>query len=189
MALRRIYVLPHVVKEIDRLPGNVRQRAREAVITLRQNAEPPNSKRLSFDLGRGRELWRLKLDAWRIIYLVDREAESLYVVGVRRCPPYQYDDLASLAEQTKLLPRRNLHGRPSRSARPRRSWVQGSPWNPFSGSLGAIVAIAATLPTDWKSPPEGEKRPQPLVFRALRGLFSLSRGFAVPGSNGYGQAK
>jgi mRNA-degrading endonuclease RelE of RelBE toxin-antitoxin system len=93
---RRVYVLPSAGKEIDRLSGHVRQRIRRAVLGLRDNAEPDSAIQLRHDLGSGHEIWRLRLDTWRVVYVLDREWGSVYVLAVRKRPPYQYEDLASL---------------------------------------------------------------------------------------------
>jgi mRNA interferase RelE/StbE len=92
----KVYVLPQANKEIDRLPGYVRHRVRRAVIGLRDDPKPVASVRLKSDLGLGRELWRLRIDTWRVVYLIDQEGGGIYVLAVRKRPPYQYEDLASL---------------------------------------------------------------------------------------------
>lgn len=92
----RVYILPQASKEIDRLPGRVRQRVRRAVVGLRDDPLPTLSVRLDFDAGLGRELRRLRLDAWRVVYLLDQDSAGVYVLAVRRRPPYQYEDLGSL---------------------------------------------------------------------------------------------
>lgn len=96
MSSFKVYVLPNAGKEIDHLPGHVRQRVRRAVVGLRENPEPVSSVQLSYDLGPGREIWRLRLNTWRVVYLIDREWGSVYVLAARKRPPYQYEDLASL---------------------------------------------------------------------------------------------
>ncbi len=92
----QVYVLPQARREIDRLPGHIRQRLRRAVVGLRDDPCPPGSKQLTYDAGPERELWRWRLDPWRVVYLVDREWGRVYVLTVRRRPPYQYEDLAAL---------------------------------------------------------------------------------------------
>jgi mRNA-degrading endonuclease RelE of RelBE toxin-antitoxin system len=95
----KVYLLPRARQEVDRLPGNIRQRARQTIIGLRDNDHPPHSKRLDYDVGPVHELWRVRLDHWRILYLIDREQESIYVLAARRRPPYQYEDLATLVSE------------------------------------------------------------------------------------------
>jgi len=92
----QVYVLPQAHREMDRLPGHIRQQVRRALIGLRDDPAPPGGKQLTYDAGAGRELWRWRLDPWRVVYLVDREWGQVYVLAVRRRPPYQYEDLAAL---------------------------------------------------------------------------------------------
>ncbi len=42
-----------------------------------------------------------ELDAGRVIYLIDDDAMQIYVLAIRRRPPYSYDDLGALAEQVE----------------------------------------------------------------------------------------
>jgi mRNA interferase RelE/StbE len=92
----KVYILPQASKEIDRLPGHVRQRVRRAVIGLRDDPKPASGTQPDFDLGAGREVWRLRLDLWRVIYLIDHAWGGVYVLAVRKRPPYHYENLASL---------------------------------------------------------------------------------------------
>ncbi len=94
-----LYLLPHVMKEIDDLPGHVRQQVRRAVRQLLVEPEPSSSKRLDYVTKVGWEARRLRLGSWRVIYVIDREMKRIYVLGVRRRPPYQYDDLNGLMMQ------------------------------------------------------------------------------------------
>jgi mRNA interferase RelE/StbE len=96
MARYNVYIRPQARKEIDHLPGHIRQRVRRAVLALQDDPMPSKSKRMKYDLGPNRELWRLRLDAWRVVYLVDQEWDQVYVLSVRKRPPYQYEDLAEL---------------------------------------------------------------------------------------------
>ena len=84
----RVYILPQASKQIDRLPGRVRQSVRRAVAGLRDDPLPTYSVRLDFDAGLGRELRRLRLDTWRVVYVLDHDSAAVYVLAVRRRPPY-----------------------------------------------------------------------------------------------------
>jgi mRNA interferase RelE/StbE len=42
------------------------------------------------------ELRRLRLDRWRIVYAVSDEVRWVWVLAVKRRPPYDYDDLPEL---------------------------------------------------------------------------------------------
>ena len=91
-----VYIRPGARKEIDRLPGHVRQRVRRAVLSLQDDPRPSQGKCMEYDLGPQQELWRLRLDAWRVVYLIDQEWGQVYVLAVRKRPPYQYEDLTAL---------------------------------------------------------------------------------------------
>jgi mRNA interferase RelE/StbE len=69
---------------------------RRAVLSLQEDPKPSQGKRMEFDLEAKQELWRLRLDAWRVVYLIDQEWEHVYVLAVRKRPPYQYEDLEEL---------------------------------------------------------------------------------------------
>lgn len=96
-----VYVLPRARKEIDNLPGNVRQRVRQALIGLRNDPQPPRSKQLDCEVGAKRKLCRLRLETWRVVYLVDEEWNRVYVLAARKRPPYQYEDLPALLAETE----------------------------------------------------------------------------------------
>jgi len=42
------------------------------------------------------ELWRLRLDSWRILYAIAEADMVVGVVAVRKRPPYDYGDLERL---------------------------------------------------------------------------------------------
>jgi mRNA interferase RelE/StbE len=101
MTRYRVYILPRALAEIDHLPGHIRSRVRRTVVALPSDPKPPQSKRLTYDVAAGCELWRLRLDAWRVVYLINHEAHQIYVLTARRRPPYAYDDLDALVAETQ----------------------------------------------------------------------------------------
>ncbi len=95
----RLWVEPSALDEIAALPGNMRQRVRRAVSELRETPRPAQSHLLEIpddvqleDL----EARRLRLDNWRVVYVVDEHWEIITVLAVRKRPPYNYDDLRDL---------------------------------------------------------------------------------------------
>lgn len=42
------------------------------------------------------EARRLRIDNWRVLYVVDEQWEIIIVLAVRKRPPYNYDDLREL---------------------------------------------------------------------------------------------
>ncbi|NEO34164.1 MAG: type II toxin-antitoxin system RelE/ParE family toxin [Symploca sp. SIO3C6] len=94
----RIYLTPEVFKKIKGLPGNIRQRLRKAIQSLKENPCPGQSKRL--DLPEIEvEFWRLRLDKWRILYAINESERIVDILAVCKRPPYDYGDLEKLLEQ------------------------------------------------------------------------------------------
>lgn len=50
------------------------------------------------------ELWRLRLDNWRILYAIDESQGIVDVLAVRKRPPYDYGDLEELLEDLYQFP-------------------------------------------------------------------------------------
>jgi mRNA interferase RelE/StbE len=95
----RLWVEPAVVDELADLPGNMRQRVRRAIRDLPSNPRPPHSRALDLpdDLRLpGLEARRLRIEHWRVIYVIDQELDLMTILAVRRRPPYSYDDLREL---------------------------------------------------------------------------------------------
>jgi mRNA-degrading endonuclease RelE of RelBE toxin-antitoxin system len=86
----RIRVTDTAKLELRRLPGNVRQRARRPVESLAENPSPSRAKELRGLPGR----CRVPLLDWRIIYGVDKDAETVLVLTIRRkTGPETYQDI------------------------------------------------------------------------------------------------
>jgi mRNA interferase RelE/StbE len=90
-----VHVTPDALHEIERLPGNVRQRVKRAIDGLADDPHPPSSKTMTVpDIES--EVCRLRLDKWRVVYAVSEAERIVDVVAVRKRPPYDYGDLARL---------------------------------------------------------------------------------------------
>jgi len=84
------------------LPGNVRQRMRRAIDDLRAMPRPAESRPLDttgIDLPSGIELRRIRIDRWRIVYAVSDAERWVWLLAIRRRPPYDYEDLPDLASR------------------------------------------------------------------------------------------
>ena len=93
-----VYVVPDAWKEIRNLPGHMRQRVKRAVDALAEHPRPARSKKLDVpDLEP--ELYRLRLDRWRIVYAIAEKDHLVDVLAVRKRPPYDYDDLENLVAE------------------------------------------------------------------------------------------
>jgi mRNA interferase RelE/StbE len=98
MSPYRVYVTSEALAEIKDLPGNVRQRIRQAIRALADQPQPVQSKQLQFTLV-DRQLFRIRLDNWRIVYAITESENAVDVLAVRKRPPYDYGDLAQLLEE------------------------------------------------------------------------------------------
>ena len=95
----RLWVEPAALDEIAALPGHVRQRIRRAVSDLHKAARPTYSRALEIPADvqiEGLEARRLRIDSWRVLYVIDQEWEIVTVLAVRKRPPYNYEDLREL---------------------------------------------------------------------------------------------
>lgn len=101
MASYRVEVDRALRHEIRKLPGNVRQRVMRALQALREKPRPAESipldtAKAELQLVPGSELRRIRIESWRIVYLVEDEDSLVSVLAVRKRPPYQYEDLSEL---------------------------------------------------------------------------------------------
>jgi mRNA interferase RelE/StbE len=98
MSQYSVYIVAEEFKAMRKLPGNVRQRIRRAIDGLGENPKPPESKQLNLgEAARpGREVCRLRIGSWRVIYIVTEADKVVDVVAIRKRPPYDYGDLIDL---------------------------------------------------------------------------------------------
>lgn len=103
MSQYAVYVTPSALREVKDLPGHVRQRIKLAIDGLGDNPHPPGSKPL--DLSRivvhpevEREVCRLRIEKWRVLYAITECEKTVDVLAVRKRPPYDYGDVAQLLE-------------------------------------------------------------------------------------------
>jgi mRNA interferase RelE/StbE len=86
------------------LPGNVRQRIKQAIDEFASNPRPPKSQSLDvtgLGVPPGVEMRRLRLPPWRIIYAVNDDEQWVWILAVRQRPPYDYEDLDDLVSKLK----------------------------------------------------------------------------------------
>ena len=101
MSQYSVFVVPTEFQGIKKLPGNVRHRIKRAIDDLADNPRPSDSRQLETDFGQGEfEVRRVRIDNWRIVYLITEAEKIIDVVAVRKRPPYDYGDL------TEVLPGR-----------------------------------------------------------------------------------
>jgi mRNA interferase RelE/StbE len=94
-----LLIEPAAYRQRTRLPGHVRQRIRRAIDGLAQHPRPHDSRALDttgLDVPAGVEIRRIRMGQWRLIYAVSDVEKWVWVWGVRKRPPYDYDDLAEM---------------------------------------------------------------------------------------------
>jgi mRNA interferase RelE/StbE len=96
-----VYVNPDTFNILKQLPGNIRQRVRKAIKNLEENPRPSNSKQLTVNIT-DKEVWRLRIDNWRIIYGIKETDRTIGVIAARKRPPYEYEDLQELLNLLEL---------------------------------------------------------------------------------------
>jgi mRNA-degrading endonuclease RelE of RelBE toxin-antitoxin system len=97
-----LYLEPEVHASRAELPGYVRQHMRARIADLATIPRPPDSKELEVaDLGvpAGVEIRRIRLGHWRIVYAIHDSDRWVWVLTIRRRPPYNYADLADLIDR------------------------------------------------------------------------------------------
>jgi mRNA interferase RelE/StbE len=104
MALYKVEVISHARQEIRALPGNMRQRVLGLLKGLASQPRPDSSKcmdtsKMGVELPSSIGLYRIRVEAWRIVYVVEEELLLLIVLTVRKRPPYQYENLRELLEE------------------------------------------------------------------------------------------
>jgi len=97
-----LFLEPEVHAARDKLPGKLRQRVRQAITALAASPRPSESATMDsagLNLREGIELRRIRMEHWRVVYAVCNEERWVWVLAVRRRPPYGYTDLPELVER------------------------------------------------------------------------------------------
>jgi mRNA interferase RelE/StbE len=106
MASYKVEIMEDARLEIRSMPGNFRQRILRELQSLQKNPRPHHSKTLNTTkidkhLDAGMEAVRLRVENWRVIYVIEQNRELITVLTVRKRPPYNYGDLDRLLEAVK----------------------------------------------------------------------------------------
>jgi mRNA interferase RelE/StbE len=78
--LYRIRIAKSVKRDVDRLPGHMRQRVRAAISSLALTPRPAGARALRDAPGR----YRIRLDPWRIIYRLGDQDRTVVILAVRQ---------------------------------------------------------------------------------------------------------
>lgn len=94
-----LFIEPDVHDARAALSGNMRQRIRRVFDSLVATPRPPESRALDtadLDVPNAVELRRVRIERWRIIYAINEREQWVWVLALRRRPPYDYADLPDL---------------------------------------------------------------------------------------------
>lgn len=86
----RIRIHPEAARQVERLPGHVRQRVRRLIRGLALDPRPAEAGELREMPGR----YRIRIDRWRLVYRVDDDVLVVVVLrtGLKTGPEF-YEDL------------------------------------------------------------------------------------------------
>jgi mRNA-degrading endonuclease RelE of RelBE toxin-antitoxin system len=91
-----IWIEDAAKRELQSAPRHIRQRLKQAIADLAHEPRPFNSRHMTPPPDFAFELRRIRIEKWRIVYLIDEAEAGLGVYAIRRRPPYSYNDLAEL---------------------------------------------------------------------------------------------
>ncbi|NJO41158.1 MAG: type II toxin-antitoxin system RelE/ParE family toxin [Cyanobacteria bacterium CRU_2_1] len=92
----RVFLKPEVDRIGRKLPGMMRQRIRRMIDELAENPRPHNSIAMQTSKPLNVEPRRIRVDDWRILYVIDETWQEVSVIAIRQRPPYDYEDLVEL---------------------------------------------------------------------------------------------
>lgn len=97
-----LFVEPEIHAARRALPGHMRQRIHRLISDFTTIPRPPRSRRLdlpALPLPDGVEIWRVRLEQWRIVYAIHDTEAWVWVLAIKRRPPYDYDDMPELVRK------------------------------------------------------------------------------------------
>lgn len=97
-----LFLEPEVHETRKELPGNLRQRVRRLIDALANTPRPAESQPLDVAdivLPSTIELRRIRIERWRIVYAVCDADNWVWLLAIRRRPPYDYEDLPDLVSR------------------------------------------------------------------------------------------
>lgn len=95
----RLWIEPEVHAAREELPGNVRQRVKRIIANLAHEPRPSARRPLEMSdlqVPDHVEIRRLRLEKWRILYAVNESEGWVWVLQIRKRPPYHYEDLPEI---------------------------------------------------------------------------------------------
>jgi len=103
MGSYRVEIAKAAKRELRNLPGHARAMIFHAILALETNPRSHTSKGLKstkdFTIPHDLEVRRIRIDRWRVVYVIEKEQSIVTVLAIRKRPPYQYDDLENILEE------------------------------------------------------------------------------------------
>ena len=100
MGSYRVEITNAARREIHNLPGHARPLIFRELQSLEKDVRPYSSKGMkstkSFKIPKDVELRRIRIDRWRVVYVIESDLSLVTVLAVRKRPPYQYENLEEL---------------------------------------------------------------------------------------------
>src|SRR5262245_34985398 len=94
----RLWIKNEAKSEINQLPGYVRQRIRRTIEDLVSVPRPHSSGEMKSPEEVEVEVRRIRLEQWRVIYIIDEEWSEIGILSIRKRSPYNYEDLSILLQ-------------------------------------------------------------------------------------------
>lgn len=97
-----VFIEPKLHMGRKQLPGYARSWVRQTIDLLATQPRPSDSKPLDtsdLEVPAGIELRRIRHQGWRLIYAVNDDEQWVWLWGVKRRPPYNYQDLPNFVQR------------------------------------------------------------------------------------------
>ena len=88
--LYRLRLSQEVQRQIDHLPGHIRQRIRQTIAGLAYDPRPSTAKQMEDDLS---GYYRIRFESYRVIYTIDDDIVLVEIIRVMKRTPKTYAGL------------------------------------------------------------------------------------------------
>ncbi|MBI2069213.1 MAG: type II toxin-antitoxin system RelE/ParE family toxin [Elusimicrobia bacterium] len=77
--MHRVFLERKAEKDLDGLPGHIREAAIKAIVNLEHNPRPAGSKKLKSEIRN----WRLRISDYRILYEIDDRSKTVLIYRIK----------------------------------------------------------------------------------------------------------
>ena len=88
--LYRLRLSKEAQRQLERLPGNIRQRIRQTIAELAYDPRPAAAKQMEDDLS---DYYRIRIENYRVIYTIDDKIILIEIIRVTKRTPKTYQGL------------------------------------------------------------------------------------------------